>query len=152
MVVRAVPAVTSGDHIVASDSGRCGGSGLPPLSARAGQRENHLHRQRFASVWGWQRNHPPVGPTRVAAARWYSEWTGNAKPLRGGLDPVPITPGQHSGDVDDAYERYIEFLDAIYEPGRLVPPIPPLQAQDLTSASPPELPDSDSADEATRSA
>lgn len=120
------------------------------LRTSRARRENELHRRRFASVWQWQHNHPPVGPERVAAARWYSEWTGNARPLRGGLDTVPMTPGQHSGSVDDAYERYIDFLDAVYEPGRQVPPIPPLQAQDLPSASPPELPDSDSADEAAR--
>ena len=112
------------------------------------RRENELHRQRFASVWEWQRNHPPVGPARVAASRWYSEWTGNARPRRGGLDPGPMTPGQHSGDVDDAYERYIDFLDDVYQPGRLVPPIPPLQAEDLPLASPPELPVSGGADEA----
>lgn len=114
------------------------------------RRENELHRRRFASVWEWQQNHPPVGPARVAAARWYSEWTANARPLRGGLDTGPMTPGQHSGDVDDAYKRYIEYLDGVYEPGRLVPPFPPLKIEDLPSASRPELPDSDGVDEAAR--
>jgi hypothetical protein len=135
------------------------GTWLGPLRARwelrAGElrngrdrRENELHRQRFASVWEWQRNHPPVGPARVAASRWYSEWTGNARPRRGGLDPGPMTPGQNSGDVDDAYERYVDFLDDVYQPGRLVPPIPPLQAEDLPAASLPELAVSGGADEA----
>jgi hypothetical protein len=58
------------------------------LRTSRARRENELHRQRFASVWEWQWNHPPVGPARVAAARWYSEWTGAARPRRGGLTPV----------------------------------------------------------------
>jgi hypothetical protein len=114
------------------------------------QRENELHRRRFASVWEWQRDHPPVGPVRVAASRWYSEWTGAARPRRGGLDSGPMTPGQHSGDVDDAYDRYIDFLDAIYQPGRQAPPIPPLQEDDFPSATRRELPVSGGADEASR--
>jgi hypothetical protein len=114
------------------------------------RRENELHRQRFTSVWEWQRNHPPVGPARVAAARWYSEWTGAARPRRGGLDSGPMTPGQHSGDVDDAYNRYIDFLDAIYEPRRLGPPIPPLQEEDLPAAGRPESPFLGSKDEASQ--
>ena len=54
--------------------------------------------------------------------------------------------GQHSADVDDAYDRYIDFLEAIYQPGRLAPPIPPLQEEDLPSSSLPELPVSGGAD------
>jgi hypothetical protein len=110
------------------------------LRTSRARRENELNRQRFASVWEWQRNHPTVGSARVAAARWYSEWTGAARPRRGGLDPGPMTPGQHSGDVDEAYNRYIDFLDAIYESGRIAPTIPPLQKEDLPPASQPELP------------
>jgi hypothetical protein len=114
------------------------------------RRENELHRQRFATVWEWQRKHPPVGPARVAAARWYSEWTGVASPRRGGLDSGPITPGQHSGDVDEAYNSYIDFLDGVYHPGRPVPSISPLQEEGLLPASRPELPVSGGADEASR--
>lgn len=136
------------------------GAWLGPLKARwelraeelrtgRARRENELHRQRFASVWEWQRNHPPAGPARVSAARWYSEWTGAARPRRGGLDSGPITPGQHSGDVDDAYNRYIDFLSAVYEPGRLGAPIPPLQEDDPLTASRPESPVSGSAAEAS---
>ena len=121
------------------------------LRTSRARRENELHRQRFASVWQWQRNHPPTGPARVAASRWYHEWTGNARPRRGGRDPGPMTPGQHSGDVDNAYDSYIDFLDGVYQPGRLVPPIPPLQADDLP-ASPPKLLVSGGADEAPQEA
>jgi hypothetical protein len=61
-----------------------------------------------------------------------------------------MTPGQHSGDVDDAYNCYIDFLDAIYEPRRLGPPIPPLQEEDLPAASRPELPVFGASDESSR--
>lgn len=76
----------------------------------------------------------------MRAGRWYSEWTGAARQRRGGLDSGPMTLGQHSGDVDDAYNRYIDFLDGVYEPGRIVPPIPPIQEEDLPPASRPEWP------------
>lgn len=90
------------------------------------RRENELHRRRFLSVWEWQRNQPE-GDQRVNAARWFSEWTGAAKPRRGGLDPGPQTPGLHSENPNEAYRFYVEFLSAVYEPGRLGPPTPPLE-------------------------
>jgi hypothetical protein len=99
------------------------------------QRENELHRWRYEQIWQWQRNQPQ-GSQRTDAARWFAEWTGAVGPRRGGLDPGPQTPGQHSGDVDDAYERYVDFLGGIYESGRLMSPSPPLAEGD----HPPELP------------
>jgi hypothetical protein len=90
--------------------------------------ENELHRQRFTSVWNYQRDQPD-GPERTEAARWYSEWAGAAWPRRGGLDDGPQSPGLHSPDANDAYERYVDFLSAEYEPGRLGPPSQPLQAE-----------------------
>jgi hypothetical protein len=92
------------------------------------RRENELHRRRFYDVWAWQRDQPE-GPERVDAARWYGEWTGAAAPRQGGLGGGPETPGQHSGDADDALERYIEFLGVRYERGRIGAPIQPLQAE-----------------------
>jgi hypothetical protein len=90
--------------------------------------ENHLHRQRFTHIWNWQRDQPD-GPPRVEAARWYAEYTGAASPRRGGLDDGPQTPGLHSPNASDAYDRYLDFLSAIHEPGRLGTPIQPLQAE-----------------------
>src|SRR6266436_8245748 len=87
------------------------------------RRENELHRQRFAEVWNWQRSEPE-GEARTQAARWYGEWTGNYRPRRGGLDDAPLTPGLHSGDEDEAYRNYLDFLAAVYHPGRLGPPRP----------------------------
>lgn len=113
------------------------------------RRENELHRQRFASVWEWQRNQAD-GPARMEAARWYGEWTGAARPRRGGLDPGPQTPGLNNAEGDDAYQSYINFLSAIYEPGRMGPPVPPLQEQDLPAASLPELAGSEGAADAGR--
>jgi len=52
------------------------------------RRENELHRQRFADVWNWQRSQPE-GAERVEAAQWYGEWTGAARPRRGGIDDGP---------------------------------------------------------------
>ncbi len=96
------------------------------------QRENELHRRRYAAVWEWQRNQPE-GSKRVEAARWFSEWTGAVGPRRGGLDPGPQAPGLHNGDADDAYKRYIDFLSAVYDP--IAGPLPPLEDDD----PPPEL-------------
>lgn len=109
------------------------------------QRENQLHRQRFADVWEWQ-DSQPEGPARVDAARWYGEWTGNYRPRRGGLDARPQTPGLHSADVDDAYDRYIDFLSAVYESGRLGSPVQPLQAPSPPAS--PGLPSPDGVAEA----
>lgn len=91
----------------------------------AARAENELHRQRFAEVWNWQRDQPE-GEDRRQAARWYGEWTGNYQPRRGGLDDAPLTPGLHSGSEDEAYRNYLDFLAAVYQPGRLGPPRPPL--------------------------
>lgn len=106
------------------------------LRTSRARRENELHRRRFASVWEWQRSQP-AGPERVDAARWYEEWTGNAKPRRGGLDPGPVTAGLHSGDADEAYEHYIDYLSAVYEPGRLGSPAQPLQGSPDMPEAPP---------------
>jgi hypothetical protein len=97
------------------------------LRTDTARRENELHRRRFAEVWNWQHGQPD-GQDRTQAARWYAEWTGAARPRRGGLDDGPQAPGLHSADADDAYERYVEFLAAVYEPGRLGAPRPPLQS------------------------
>ena len=90
--------------------------------------ENELHRRRFADVWNWQRDQPE-GDQRVDAARWYGEWNGAATPRHGGDGGGPQTPGLHSAAEDDAYERYVEFLSALYEPGRLGSPAQPLQQE-----------------------
>jgi hypothetical protein len=91
------------------------------LRADAARRENELHRRRLAEVWHWWHDMPD-GPERVAAARWYSEWTGAAAPFRGGKDSGPQPPGFGCADDGDAYERYVGFLGAVYEPGRLGAP------------------------------
>jgi hypothetical protein len=110
------------------------------LTSRA-RRENEVHRQRFADIWEWQRSRPE-GPDRVEAARWFSEWTGAVLPRRGGLDSGPMPPGLHSGNVNEAYKRYVDFLDAVYQPGQPGP----LQAsgvRDINRQEPLELPDPD---------
>lgn len=93
------------------------------------QRENELHRWRYEQIWQWQRNQPE-GSHRADAARWFAEWTGAVGPRRGGIDPGPQTPGQHSGDVDDAYERYVDFLGGMHEARRLMLPSPSLAVGD----------------------
>jgi hypothetical protein len=107
------------------------------LRTSRARRENQLHRQRFADVWEWQRSQPE-GHQRADAARWFGEWTGASRPCRGGLDDGPQTPGLHSGDADDAYERYVDFLDAAYQPGRMGPPVQPITV--VRPTEPPELP------------
>lgn len=87
------------------------------------RRENELHRQRFAEIWNWQRDQPD-GDERARAARWFGEWAGASGPYRGGKDSPPQTPGLHSADVADAYDRYVEFLRAVYEPGTSARPDP----------------------------
>jgi hypothetical protein len=128
------------------------GTWLGPLRARwnlraeelrtsKARRENEVHRERFADVWEWQRSRPD-GPDRMEAARWFSEWTGAAGPRRGGLDSGPMPPGLHSGNVNEAYERYVGFLDSVYRPGQPGP----LQAgdiRDINRQEPLELPDPD---------
>jgi hypothetical protein len=90
--------------------------------------ENELHRRRFADVWNWQ-NHRPEGDQRIDARAGTAN--GPAPPGRrhGGHGGGPQTPSLHSATADDAYERYIEFLSALYEPGRLGPPTQPLQQE-----------------------
>ena len=83
--------------------------------------ENELHRQRYTTVWNWQRDQPE-GAERTRSARWFGEWTGASAPYRGGMDSPPATPGLHSANADDAYDRYVNFLGAVYEPGKLGPP------------------------------
>lgn len=64
-----------------------------------------------------QRQRPaPHAAELVQAARWYAVWTSAAKPFRGGLDDGPQAPGLHSAGADDAYARYVDFLDAVYHP------------------------------------
>ena len=100
------------------------------------RRENQVHRQRFAEIWEWQRSQPE-GPERMEAARWFSEWTGAARPRRGGLDSGPMTPGLHSGNGDEAYERYVDFLSAASESRQLASAVQPQssgQSLELPSA------------------
>ncbi len=87
------------------------------------RRQDELHRARLAEVWQWWQDEPD-GDERVKAARWYSEWTGAAMPFRGGLDPGPQPPGFGCRDADEAYERYVGFLEAKYAPGHLAAPLP----------------------------
>jgi hypothetical protein len=90
------------------------------LRTDAARRENELHRRRFAEVWNWWHDQPD-GPQRTEVARWYYEWTGARPPLSPGADGPP-PPGIGCRDVDEAYERYVGYLGAVYEPGRLGPP------------------------------
>jgi hypothetical protein len=60
---------------------------------------------------------------------WFSEWTGARDPYHG-TDEGSIPPGFGCRDADDAYERYIDFLDAIFHPGHLGPPPKSLAAPD----------------------
>ena len=54
--------------------------------------------------------------------RWFGEWTGARDPYRGN-DQGAMTPGVRlRGTADQADDRYIGFLDAIFHPGRLGPP------------------------------
>jgi hypothetical protein len=85
------------------------------------RRENDLHRRRFTQVWEWQRSQAQ-GEERVRSARWYGEWTGADAPYRGGQDDGPLTPGLHTGNADEAYQNNLDFLRAVYEPGRLARP------------------------------
>jgi hypothetical protein len=92
------------------------------------RRENELHRQRFTEIWHWWHDQPD-GPERVEAARWYTEWTGAARPRRGGEDDGPMAPGFGCADANEAYDRYTGFLGAQHRPGRLGPPRRPAQAE-----------------------
>jgi hypothetical protein len=50
-----------------------------------------------------------------------------------------MTPGFGCRDADQAYDRYIGFLDAIFHPGRLGPPPRSLAAPDGTDQDVPAL-------------
>lgn len=78
------------------------------------RRENELHRKRFGDVWNWWRDQPE--DSRVDAIHWYSEWTGVVRPRRAGIDNGPMTPGLHNGNEDGAYQDYVQFLEAVYQP------------------------------------
>ena len=91
------------------------------LRTDTARRENELHRERFTEIWHWW-NDQPDGPKRINAARWYTEWTGTARPFRSGKDDGPLAPGFGCANADEAYDIYIGFLDALYHPGRLGPP------------------------------
>jgi|SRR5215469_15580337 len=90
------------------------------LRTGAARRENELHRQRFTEVWHYWHD-LPERPERSAAIGWYNEWTGARDPFSGEQDG-PQAPGTHAADIDDAYERYLGFLEAHYHPGKLSPP------------------------------
>lgn len=79
------------------------------------RRENDLHRRRFTELWEWLQSQPEA--EKAAAARWFGEYTGASAPLQGGTGSPPQTPGLHSADASDAYERYIEFLNGRYDRG-----------------------------------
>jgi hypothetical protein len=51
----------------------------------------------------------------LASRRAAGEWAGAAAPFRAGLDDGPQTPGPHSASADDAYQRYVDFLGAVYD-------------------------------------
>ncbi len=102
------------DHTTAGDV-EDGGEVEPATDVA--RRENELHRQRLAEVWDYWHDLPD-GPERTAAARWYTEWTGASPPFSDGADG-PLAPGVGCADADEAYDRYIGFLDAVYNPGRL---------------------------------
>jgi hypothetical protein len=84
------------------------------------RRENELHRLRHAELYRWWHDMPD-GPERKNAMHWFGEWTGARDPYRG-TDQGAIPPGFGCANVDEAYDRYVGFLDAIFHPGRLGPP------------------------------
>jgi hypothetical protein len=90
------------------------------LRTDAARRENELHRMRYAEVYSWWHDMPD-GPARIRAMHWFGEWTGARHPYHG-ADQGAIPPGLGCRDADDAYDRYIDFLDAVYHPDRLGPP------------------------------
>jgi hypothetical protein len=90
------------------------------------RKENELHRMRHRQLYDWWHDLPD-GPRRVKAMRWFGEWTGARDPYHGN-DQGAMTPGFGCANADQAYDRYIGFLDAIYHPGRLGPPPKTLEA------------------------
>jgi hypothetical protein len=90
------------------------------------RRENELHRARFDALYAWWHDMPD-SPDRVAAMRWFGEWTGASRPFHGGASDGPMTPGLHAAGTDEAYRDYVNFLEAQYGPhGRMGRPRPPL--------------------------
>ena len=88
------------------------------------RRENELHRLRFAQLYQWWHDMPD-GPARIRAMRWFGEWTGARDPYQGS-DQGAIPPGFGVRDADEAYQRYVSFLDGMFHPGRLGPPPRPI--------------------------
>jgi hypothetical protein len=105
------------------------------------RKENVLHRMRHAQLYQWWHD-LPNGPQRRLAARWFSEWTGARDPYRGGEDGA-LPPGFGSAGPDDAYQRYISFLDLIFHPGQPGPEPQPIRPPDAAGVpdDPPELND-----------
>jgi hypothetical protein len=99
--------------------------------------ENELHRMRHKELYDWWHDMPD-GPGRTRAMRWFGEWTGARDPYRGN-DQGAMTPGFGCRDADQAYDRYIGFLDAIFHPGRLGPPPRSLATPDGTDQDVPAI-------------
>jgi hypothetical protein len=104
------------------------------------RRENELHRLRHAQLYKWWHD-MPSGPERKRAARWFGEWTGARDPYRGD-DQGAVPPGFGVRDADEAYERYLQYLDLIFHPGRPGPVPRAIRAPDVRDeqAELPELP------------
>jgi hypothetical protein len=98
------------------------------LRTEQARKENELHHMRHKQIYEWWHDMPD-GPERIRAMHWFGEWTGARDPYHG-RDQGAITPGFGCRDADDAYDRYIGFLDAIFHPGRLGPPPKSLAALD----------------------
>jgi hypothetical protein len=99
------------------------------------RRENLLHRIRHAELYGWWHDMPD-GPARIRAMRWFGEWTGARDPFRGDADG-PIPPGFGCKDTEEAYERYVQYLDLIFHPGRPGPLPHAIPAPEVPEAEPP---------------
>jgi hypothetical protein len=82
------------------------------LRNTAARKENGLQRRRFTEIWQWWHDQPD-GSGRAAAARWYTEWTGAARPYHG-KDDGPMAPGIGSATAGEAYKQYILSLDIRY--------------------------------------
>jgi hypothetical protein len=102
------------------------------LRTDTARRENELHRMRHAELYHWWHDMPD-GDARIKAMHWFGEWTGARDPYHGDAQGA-IPPGFGSGDAGEAYQRYVDYLDAIYDPGRLGPPRRPLATPEETPA------------------
>lgn len=98
------------------------------LRTEQARKENELHHMRHKQLYDWWHDMPD-GPERIRAMHWFGEWTGARDPYHGS-DQGSIPPGFGCRDADEAYDRYIGFLDAIFHPGRLGPPPKSLAAPD----------------------